>query len=199
MRLGVFGGTFDPPHVGHLLAASDAFEALELDRLLFVPANVQPLKEGGIVASAAQRLAMVRALVRDDPRFGVDPVEVERRGVSFTVDTLRQLATSYPGATLYFLVGMDVLESFDRWREPDEILRLAQLVLVRRPGASEQASATLRRIMERGVGHAPRILDGRQLDISATEIRARISRGLPLRGFVPESVAAVIAAAGLYL
>lgn len=198
MRLGIFGGTFDPPHVGHLLAASDAFEALALDRLLFVPANVQPLKAGATSTPPALRLRMVELLVGDDPRFGVDPVEVERRGISFTVDTLRQLGSAHPGAALHFIVGMDVLESFDRWREPEEVLRLSQLVLVHRPGSAAAASAALQRIIARGHAQLPRVLETRAIDVSATEIRARVARGLSIHGFVPDAVAAMIASAGLY-
>lgn len=198
MRLGIFGGTFDPPHVGHLLAASDAFEALALDRLLFVPANVQPLKEGATSTPPETRLRLVQLLIQGDPRFDVDPLEVRRPGLSFTVDTLRQIGASYPGATLHFIVGMDVLETFESWREPDEVRRLAQLVLVHRPGASPAAAAGLQRLRARGDVESPRVLATRAIDVSSTEIRARVARGLPIRGFVPDAVAAAIASAGLY-
>lgn len=199
MRLGIFGGTFDPPHVGHLLAASDAFEALALDRLLFVPAGVQPLKELSTMTPGGTRLAMVRALVGDDPRFAVDPMELERPGVSFTVDTLRELAGAYPGASLHFIAGSDVLDSFDRWREPGEVLRLAQLVLVRRPGAAPLDDEAVRVLVARGGGACtPVVLRTRAVEVSSTEIRARVARGLPIRGFVPDAVAALIASAGLY-
>lgn len=197
MRLGIFGGTFDPPHVGHLLAASDAFEALALDRLLFVPANIQPLKEGDTATPPETRLRLVELMVGDDARFGVDPVEVRRPGLSFTVETLRELGVAHPGATLHFIAGLDVLETFDRWREPEEVMRLAQLVLVHRPGTSPAARATLQRLSGRG-GTAPRVLETRAVDVSSTEIRARVAGGLSIRGFVPDAVAAAIASTGLY-
>src|SRR5665213_319552 len=101
MRLGILGGSFDPPHVGHLLAASDAYDELRLDRLVFVPAAAQPLKVGKMVATADQRLAMVHLAVDGDPRFSVSAVEIERKGLSYTVDTLGQFADKYPGAELY--------------------------------------------------------------------------------------------------
>jgi nicotinate-nucleotide adenylyltransferase len=204
VRLGIFGGTFDPPHVGHLLAASDAFEALSLDRLLFIPAYVQPLKEGATATSAELRMRMTQLLAGADPRFAVDPIEVSREGVSFMVDTLRALDRVHAGASLHLILGMDVLESFQRWREPDEVLRRAQLVLVRRQAAGEEKTETreglvaLQRMAERAGAQAPRVLDTRIVDVSSTEIRSRVAAGLSIHGFVPDAVAEVIASAGLY-
>ncbi len=186
MRLGIFGGSFDPPHVGHLLVVADAFDALGLDHLVFVPAGVQPLKAGQAVAGAGHRLAMVRLLVGDDRRFSVDPIETEREGLSYTVETLAAFAEKYPQAERYFLVGTDVLASFAQWREPDRVLRLATIALMRREG---------------DVGRVP---DGavhvetRRVDVSSTEIRERVRTGRAIRGFVPEAVEAYIAAQRLY-
>jgi nicotinate-nucleotide adenylyltransferase len=132
VRLGLLGGTFDPPHVGHLLAAVDALEALALDRLVLVPSGEQPLKVGEVTATAAQRLAMVRLLVGDQPSLAVDPIEIERGGLSFTVDTLAAYAERHPTAERFFLVGADVLTTFDKWREPERVLRLARLVVLQR-------------------------------------------------------------------
>jgi nicotinate-nucleotide adenylyltransferase len=101
VRLGIFGGSFDPPHIGHLLAASDAFELLELDRLLFIPAAVQPFKRNELQGSAAQRLRMVELMIAGDARFAADPVEIDRKGLSFTVETLEVLAERYPGGTAF--------------------------------------------------------------------------------------------------
>ena len=188
MRLGIFGGTFDPPHVGHLLAAVDAVERLTLDRLVLVPAANQPLKTGRVTAPATDRLAMTRLLVDGDERFEVDPMEIERSGLSFSVDTLSAFAERHPGAERFFLVGADVLRTFDRWREPARVLELATLVvLTRDDGMDEMAiPATALR------------LPTRRVDVSSTEIRARVAAGRPLRGFVPDSVAGYIAAHGLY-
>lgn len=204
MRLGIFGGTFDPPHVGHLLAASDAFEALSLDRLLFVPAYVQPLKEGATATSAELRLRMTQLLAGGDPRFAVDPMEVAREGVSFMVDTLRALDRTYAGASLHLILGMDVLESFQRWREPEEVLRRAQMVLVRRQrdgtenSEAREGLVALQRMAERAGAQAPLVLDTRIVDVSSTEIRSRVAAGRSIHGFVPDAVAEVIASAGLY-
>jgi nicotinate-nucleotide adenylyltransferase len=105
VRLGIFGGSFDPPHVGHLLVVTDAFDALRLDRLIFVPAAVQPLKTAQAAAEASHRFAMVQLLVGDDPRFSVDSIEIDRQGLSYTVETLAAFAERHPRAERFFLVG----------------------------------------------------------------------------------------------
>lgn len=188
MRLGIYGGSFDPPHVGHLLTASDAFEALALDRLIWVPAGVQPLKVGRARATPAQRLAMVRLLVAGDARFEVDPVEIERDGLSYTVDTLAAYAARHPDAERYLLVGADVLGSFHQWREPERIRALATLAVLERTtddGSQGPAEGMLR-------------LATRRVDVSSTEIRARLAAGRSIHGFVPASVERFIAAERLY-
>lgn len=196
MRLGLFGGSFDPPHVGHLLVASDAFEALELDRIVFVPAGVQPLKVGRAVASAEHRLAMVQLLVGHDPRFVVDPIEINRPGLSFTVDTLAAFADRDSEAEMFLLVGADVPRAFARWREPERVMELATVVVLQRGGE-----------LETGDDEDPRAIDlmkrlrrlaTRRVDISSTEIRQRVRDGLSIRGFVPDAVAEFIAAERLY-
>lgn len=190
MRLGLLGGSFDPPHVGHLLAAIDAHEALALDRLIFIPAAIQPLKVGRAAASARDRLEMVRLLAGDDPRFAVDPLEAERPGVSFSVDTVAAYAERYPDAERYFLVGADVVETFGSWREPDRIAQLATVVVVRR-GEEPSGDAA-------GSAGGFRQLRTRRVDVSSTEIRERARAGRSLFGFVPPAVAAYIETAGLY-
>jgi nicotinate-nucleotide adenylyltransferase len=188
MRIGIFGGTFDPPHTGHLLAASDAYEALGLDRVLFVPAASQPLKPA-VVASAADRLAMVERLVGDDPRFAADPIEIERGGLSFTVDTLRALHDRWKSdraLVLVLLLGADAAAALPQWREPGEVASLAEIVVLRRSGGSETPPVM------------GRVIDTRRVDLSSTEIRARVRAGKSIRGFVPEPVAAYIEGRRLY-
>ncbi len=189
MRLGVLGGTFDPPHMGHLMAASDALELLGLDQLIFVPAAEQPLKREAVVASASDRLAMVRLLVDGDARFRVDPLEIDRGGLSFTVDTLRSLMARHGGpdaVALVLLVGEDVIATLPKWREPEALPELADIVVLTRLG-----------------GETPSVRVGtsiatRRVDVSSTEIRARVRAGQSIHGFVPDAVAAYIAARGLY-
>jgi nicotinate-nucleotide adenylyltransferase len=190
VRLGIFGGSFDPPHVGHLLAAVDAFEALSLDTLIFVPAAVQPLKTGMAAAPAHHRLAMVRLLVGADTRFAVDSVEIDRAGLSYTVDTLETFAQRFPSAERFFLVGEDAMTAFSAWKAPQQIMRLAQVVILRRPGA---ATADQSEAPDGTIALATRLID-----VSSTEIRERIRDGKSIRGFVPESVAAFIETERLY-
>jgi nicotinate-nucleotide adenylyltransferase len=189
MRLGVLGGTFDPPHMGHLLAASDALELLGLDQLIFVPAAEQPLKREAVVASASDRLAMVRLLVDGDARFRVDPLEIDRGGLSFTVDTLRSLQARHGGpdaVALVLLVGEDVIATLPKWREPEALPELADIVVLTRLGGETPSVRVGRSIATRRV------------DVSSTEIRARVRAGQSIHGFVPDAVAAYIAARGLY-
>ena len=199
MRLGVFGGTFDPPHVGHLLVAADAMEVLELEHVAFVPAATQPLKAGAISAADADRLAMTRLLVGDDPRFAVDPIEIERGGLSFMVETLGALANRWTGAELFLLVGADVLSSFHRWREPEAVRRLATLaVLTRADGPDAADVADVPGTGTALIGGPPRVVRTRRVDVSSTEIRRRVRQGQSIRGFVPESIADFIESARLY-
>ena len=195
MRLGIFGGTFDPPHNGHLLAASDAVDALALDVLWFVPNASQPLKGAGH-GSPLQRLEMARLLAGDDERFGVDSIEVDRQGISYTVDTLAEYANRFPAARRYLLVGADVVGTFAQWRQPDRIRELAEVVVLERaPGASDAPAV---RPDGTDALTGARHLTTRRVDVSSTEIRDRVRRGLSIRGFVPDAVAAYIAAARLY-
>jgi nicotinate-nucleotide adenylyltransferase len=209
VRLGIFGGTFDPPHVGHLLAASDAIEHLTLDRLLFVPAAIQPLKAGRETASAAHRLAMVRLMVGSDARLQSDSVEVDRDGLSYTVDTLRDFARRFPSADRYFLVGADVLASFAQWRDPQTVLDLATLaVLTRRADSDSDAISEATQMEQQRMSARGSLLDGlaqrstfvptRRVDISSTEIRDRVRSGRSIHGFVTDAVGEYIAAHGLY-
>jgi nicotinate-nucleotide adenylyltransferase len=184
VRLGIFGGTFDPPHLGHLLVAIDAYEALALDRLVFVPTGRQPLKADITTAPAAARLAMAHRLIGDDPRLAVSSIEIDRDGLSFTVDTLKAFAAEAPQAERFFLLGADAWRSFPRWRAPDEIMRLATVVVLTRG--------------EEPPRNAPRIVAVRRIDVSSTEIRSRVQSGLSLRGFVPEAVREYIEGNGLY-
>ena len=189
-RVGVFGGSFDPPHVGHLLVVTDAAERLGLERVLFVPTAAQPLKQGRQAAPAAVRVAMVEALVGDDARFAVERLEVDRGGLSYTVDTLTTLAERWPGRELVLLAGADVLGTFGRWREPHRIRQMAELVVLTRGEAAEVGPDF--------PGGPPTLLPTRRVDVSSTEVRARLAAGRSIRGFVPDAVAEIIRSAALY-
>jgi nicotinate-nucleotide adenylyltransferase len=205
VRLGIFGGTFDPPHVGHLLAASDAFEDLALDRLLFVPAAIQPLKASKTTAAGNHRLEMVRLTTRADDRFGVDSVELDRDGLSYTVDTLREFARQFPSAELFFLVGADVLSTFDQWRDPHIVLELATLAIMTRRAKSDDQLIdplprwqTRSRTVDAELAHRITRVATRRFDVSSTEIRERVRAGRSIHGFVTDAVAEYIGSHGLY-
>ena len=205
MRLGIFGGTFDPPHVGHLLAASDAIEHLALDRLVFVPVATQPLKTSRTTAPAVDRLAMVRLTAGNDPRLGTDSVELDRDGLSYTVDTLREFARRSPAAERFFLVGADVLSTFAEWRDPHVVLDLATLaVLTRRadPGAATtgfgRPEGSNEGDLSAVLAQRSTVVPTRRIDVSSTEIRARVRSGRSIHGFVTDAVAEYIGSHGLY-
>jgi nicotinate-nucleotide adenylyltransferase len=189
VRIGLFGGSFDPPHIGHWLAAVDAFDALALDRLDFIPAAQQPLKAGGHVATPADRVRMLEAMVEGDPRFAVNPAEIDRGGLSFTVDTAAAYRASGQADALFLLLGADAAAGLVRWKEPERLLRLVQLVVLTR-GAETFVPA--------GVGREAQVLSTRRVDVSSTEVRQRVGEGRSLRGFVLDAVAEQIRAAAMY-
>jgi len=205
MRVGIFGGSFDPPHTGHLLVALDARDALALDLVVVVPAANQPLKGYG-QTPAAHRLAMVERCFGGLDGFVVDPIEIERGGLSFMVDTVTEFRVRWPLATLHLLVGADVVATLPRWRDPERLLSLAQLVVLRR-GAdggwstttdTQQSTLDVDLPVAAATDAAPR-LETRVVEVSSTEVRTRVQEGRTIRGFVPEAVEAYIASAGLYV
>jgi nicotinate-nucleotide adenylyltransferase len=189
VNIGIFGGTFDPPHTGHLIAAQDACEALSLQRFIFVPAADPPHKRRSVVTPAALRLEMLRAAVGGNPAFEVSTIELERAGLSYTVDTLRKLAEEFPGATLYLLIGVDQVREFSTWHQWEEVLKLAQVVMLTRVGIAEAGQ------------QAPfvrQVVNVTRIDVSSTLIRARVAAGLSIRYLVPDAVEEIIAREGLY-
>jgi nicotinate-nucleotide adenylyltransferase len=187
-RLGILGGTFDPPHVGHLLAAGSAIERLGLDRVVLIPAGRQPLKASVEITPGPHRLAMCQRLAECDPRLSVDAIELDREGLSFTVDTLREYRRTRPDAELYLLLGEDAAATFQQWREPETIAALATIVVLTRDGGTAALAA----------GPAMTRLATRRVEVSASELRARVRAGLPIRGMVPDGVAAYIDEQRLY-
>ncbi|CAN5343930.1 nicotinate-nucleotide adenylyltransferase [soil metagenome] len=194
-RIGVFGGTFDPPHVGHLLAAGDAAEGLRLDSVLWVPAAQQPLKAAATTAPSEHRLQMVELTIAGDPRHALEAMEVERGGLSYTVDTLQALRGRHPAAELFLLLGGDAWQTFQSWREAARILELATVAVLMRDSDVQSAGAV---DTDGSSGKPPVTLPTRRIDVSATEIRKRARAGLSIRGFVLDSVERYIAEHELY-
>ncbi len=192
MRVGVFGGTFDPPHVGHLIVAQDVVEALALDVLMWMPAREPPHKDWRSISPADARLELTRGATEGDERFEVSEVEMERSGPSYTVDTLRCLRKDLPGAEIHLVVGADQLRVFSSWREPDEIGRLASIAVMDREGAE---LTTVGR-EESPVPHT--VVPVTRIDISSTDVRARVRSERSIRYLVPASVRRIIEEKRLY-
>ncbi len=198
MKVGVMGGTFDPIHLAHLILAEQARVFLGLDRVLFVPAGAPWRKAERRIAPVADRVAMVRAALAGDPYFEVSLIESERRGPSYTVDTLSVLQRQLgPQAELYFILGQDALADLPNWREPARIVQLARLAVAARPGCPRPDPAALERAVP-GIRERIDVVPMPQVDISSTDIRRRVAQGLSIRFLVPAAVEAYIAAHGLY-
>jgi nicotinate-nucleotide adenylyltransferase len=195
-RLGVLGGTFDPPHYGHLALAENARVQLELSRVLFVLAGHPPHKPNRPIAPDHHRLAMVQAAIADNPDFAVSSVDLDRTGPHYTVDMLALLRQEHPEAELFFLIGGDSLKQFLSWRDPAGILIQAQLAVMNRPGYTPDLEAMEQHLP--GIRERTVWLDTPYLDLAASDLRRRAELGLPLRYLVPPAVEAYIHQHNLY-
>jgi nicotinate-nucleotide adenylyltransferase len=198
-RLGLLGGTFDPPHYGHLLAAQEAACQLQLERVLFLPARQNPLKQGAPSSAAQHRCEMVTRAIADNPRFELSTLDLDRSPPSYTVDLLRALKSdaAAPDRELFFLVGADILPELPRWRSPSELLQLARLVVVNRPGWPPPDLAALEHALPAAQARVV-LLEIPGVDISARALRARVGAGQSIRYLTPPAVEGYIHAAGLY-
>jgi len=188
MRIGVFGGTFDPVHLGHLILAEQCREQGRLDQVLFVPAARPPNKGDDAITPFLHRVEMLALAVAGHPGFAVDPLEKERAGPSFTVDTLAELHRRHPGDEFWLLLGSDTLADLPHWREPARIAELAGLMVVERPGTT---------VPETGFGRLQRVQSPR-IDISSRDLRRRVAEGRSIRYLVPRAVEAYIQDKHLY-
>ncbi len=200
VRLGIFGGSFDPIHFGHLLMAECCREQCRLDRIRFIPVAVSPHKVDSDPAPPAARLDMLRLAADGHPSFEVSDEEIRRGGVSFTVDTLRRIKGDSPGNELFFLMGADTLAEFGTWKSPAEICQLATLVVVSRPGSPPPNFEALEPFVTTDRLGEMRECQVRmpQIDISSTEIRARVAASLSIRFQLPRAVEKYIESQRLY-
>ena len=189
-RIGLFGGSFDPIHMGHLLVAVAAREELGLDRLFFVPAAQSPFKPERQPTPATQRLRLLRLALAGMAWCEIDEQEIKRGGISYTIDTVKDYTRRFPKADLFYLVGADHATQLHKWRAADELAQLVQFVVIPRPG---QASTVVPQPFR------SQQLTGFPAAISSSEIRARVRKGLPLEPLVPAAVAEAIRNNGLYL
>jgi nicotinate-nucleotide adenylyltransferase len=197
-RIGILGGTFDPPHLGHLWLATLAADAAGLDRVLFMPAAQPPHKRGQRVSRVTDRLVMTRLAIEGDPSFELCPIEMERPGASYTIDSVEELQGIYGDAVeLRLIMAADSLAAIDGWREPDRLLERIRWIVGPRPGSTAPDRAAL----ETRFGEAAErieLLEGPALDVSSTEIRARVAAGRTIRYLVPRGVEELIVERGLY-
>ncbi len=191
MNIGIFGGTFNPPHIGHLIVAEHVRTTLGLDQILFMPAAIPPHKVGHDIISEEHRLAMLRLAIAGNPHFEISEIELMRGGISFTVDTLQEMKRENPTVTLSLLIGMDNLVEFHSWKSPDEVLKLAVVVVMTRPGFE---LGTLQKTIGGNVlvCHVP------EIEIASRDIRKRVRDGKSVRYLVTPSVAEYIEKHGLY-
>lgn len=193
LRIGLFGGTFDPPHSGHVAVATDVADHLDLDRVLWIPAGEPPHKSDAKVSPADVRLEMVREAARADPRFDVSTIETERPGPSYMVDTVRTLREQRPDDELFLIIGADEFRVFDAWRAPGEIVKHVRLAVMDREGRAAQDFAD-------GVtgGANAVFVPVRRVDISSSAVRAAVQQGRAADAWVPAGVAEVLEREGLY-
>ncbi|KHF41931.1 nicotinate-nucleotide adenylyltransferase [Halalkalibacter okhensis] len=188
-KIGLFGGTFNPPHLGHLLFAQEVLVEFGLDEIWFIPVNVPPHKESDDLASNQDRLDMLVGATDDHEQFYVNTIELEREGPSYTIDTIRQLTQLYPAYEFSFLIGGDMIEYLPKWEKIDELLELITFIGVKRPGSSVDTTSYSKHV---------RLLEMAQVDISSTAIRKRVQEGKPITYLVPERVEVLVKERKLY-
>ena len=183
LRLGLYGGSFDPVHHAHLILARQALEDLKLDRVIFIPAAESPFKPGNTTASAEDRLEMIRVAIRGEPAFAVDSIEIDREPPSYTIHTVKAYKAQYPREELIFLVGEDHLESLPKWNEFGELSQIINFAVLSRSDLPLRVDYPVIR---------------RRIDLSSTEIRHRVAKNLPISYLVPEDVLRYINEKNLY-
>jgi len=200
VKTGLYGGSFDPVHFGHLIAAQEVYEHFGLDRVIFIPAAQSPLKQDAVHASAADRLAMVQAAIEDDPRFAVSDIELRRGGLSYTLDTVRELQAQHPGDTFYWIVGGDQAARLPQWHAIEQLAAAVEFIAVDRPSGTPITPPPPRLPHSSPPVPGLRVhrLESRLIDISSTELRERARRGLPLQYFIPHKALVYLKAHCLY-
>lgn len=196
MRIGIMGGTFDPIHMGHLAIARAAAEQLDLDRVLFIPTGNPNFKQGRRIAPAHDRARMVELAIADEPLFEVDGREVERPGVTYTIETLQELRESHPDDSLFLILGADSAATLPKWKKTDEIAGMCTIVVAQRPGypsvsANDTALGGL-------IAYNVEVVDAPRIDVSSSSVRERIACGDPFQELVPQGVSEYIVEHNLY-
>ena len=190
-KIGILGGTFDPIHIGHLVFAEQVREKLKLGQVIFIPCFSPPHKRGRKLSPARDRFYMIQLALDCNPFFKVSDMELKRKGVSYTVDTLKQLKSLYPDSKIYFLTGSDVLNEVHTWKDPEKIYKLAKMVIAKRPGFDE---------FDPGNHFAKKsiIVNITSVDISSSQIRERVKKGQSIKYLVPSKIEEYIKRKKLY-
>jgi nicotinate-nucleotide adenylyltransferase len=196
VRLGILGGTFNPPHLGHLICGQEAYIQLRLDRVMLIPARIPPHKPVEDEPGVEHRLELCRLAIQGDDRFAVSDLEVRRSGPSYTVDTLEELTSRAPDSDLFLILGGDIAAGLPDWHDPERVLSLATLAVADRPGTSRTSIDEALGLL-RG-GERAEFFSMPTIDISSTTIRNRVRAGQPIKYIVPEAVAGYIRGHGLY-
>ena len=187
MKIGILGGTFNPVHIGHLILAEEVREKLNLDKIVFVPANLPPHKNGSDIAPARDRFNMLKAAIKGNKFFDVSDIEIKRQGKSYTIDTLREFKEIYPKQELYFITGSDLLKYLDEWKDLDQILKIVTVIVATRPGYPLES-----------IPDYISTVSIRAVDVSAFEVRQALKDGKSFRYLVPEAAYKYILKKGLY-
>ena len=185
-KIGILGGTFNPVHKGHLRLAQDALKKFELDCVFFIPCARPPHKRPDRLAPAKHRMAMLKALLKDDPRFVVSDIEIKRGGISYSIDTVRRLKRLHPNTEVYFIIGGDSINELTFWRRIRELQKLCTFIATSRPGFRARGSSKVK------------MFRGHRVDVSSSEIRKRVSEGKSIRRLVPAAVDRYIRSRCLY-
>lgn len=197
-KIGIMGGTFDPPHLGHLLSAEYTAAELELERVIFIPTGLKAYKSADNAASAADRYAMTAAATAANEKFDISDIEIKNTNINYTGDTLEKLHGIYPGTHFYFIVGADSLDYMDEWHEPEKLFRLCTVAAVGRPGFDKTRIFDKAESLKRRFNADIRYIDMPQIDISSSEIKNRIKAGKSVRYMVPGCVEEYIKREQLY-
>ena len=190
-RLGIFGGTFNPPHMGHLIISQRILALANLDKIIFIPSSISPHKRDARLAPSDKRYQMTKLATEGNPKFEVSDIEIKRGGVSYTIDTLLAIRDLYPGTSLFLIIGIDNWVEFNSWKSPSEILAIADLLVMNRPGFK---NTEISHIHDKNV----KFIDVPNIEISGTMIRLDIKSGRSIKYLVPPSVEQYIAHYALY-
>lgn len=200
-RIGILGGSFNPVHIGHLILAQSAIEQFDLNEVLFMPCNIQPLKETGSFAAAEHRMAMLESAIIDNPQFGILDIEIRRGGTSYAIDSVTKIKELYPEPEICFIIGADTLPELQAWKDIYHLLDICTFVTLSRPGCDDLSKLTASDINLRDPWPErllANLATGRAIDISSSDIRHRVAEGMSIRYLVPQSIEMYISEHSLY-